>query len=364
MARLKYLESFKCIGGRCEDNCCIGWDVDIDQKTYLKYQKVKDTDMKKLFKSHIHINEKCDQPQINYAFATLNTNKKCSFLNEAHLCKIHKTLGESYLSNVCKTFPRIANRIDHEVEHSATVSCPEIARLLLLDANAMQWLTDITTDKPPIITYAIDQKSKNFVGKPLSRLKNTRDRCLEIILDAQTDFEKRLVKLSDFVLTIEPSKSTVKNSVWDFDKLSGEMVAELIRTGTTDSKRFNEFINLSRKGNLATGIPKYSKFIKEYPYMLPNLFANHIVKNLFPFSEGEDTSDALRLLLCRFYIIKRHMILIASTDKLDTDSAIAYLQSFSKVIEHHKFFETKMLEMLVHKGISIQILMGALEVNA
>ena len=28
----KYVEKFKCIGGECEDNCCMGWDIDVDKK--------------------------------------------------------------------------------------------------------------------------------------------------------------------------------------------------------------------------------------------------------------------------------------------------------------------------------------------
>ena len=25
-----YIKEFSCIGGKCEDSCCIGWDIDID----------------------------------------------------------------------------------------------------------------------------------------------------------------------------------------------------------------------------------------------------------------------------------------------------------------------------------------------
>lgn len=31
-----YFNEFACIGGACEDNCCIGWDVVIDVKV-LKF---------------------------------------------------------------------------------------------------------------------------------------------------------------------------------------------------------------------------------------------------------------------------------------------------------------------------------------
>lgn len=28
-----YVDKFRCIGGKCEDNCCIEWDIDVDKET-------------------------------------------------------------------------------------------------------------------------------------------------------------------------------------------------------------------------------------------------------------------------------------------------------------------------------------------
>lgn len=36
-----YIEKFQCIGGKCEDNCCIGWDIDIDKETFKNIIKLK-----------------------------------------------------------------------------------------------------------------------------------------------------------------------------------------------------------------------------------------------------------------------------------------------------------------------------------
>ena len=36
-----YFNDFKCIGGKCEDSCCIGWDIDIDEVTYNIYIAIK-----------------------------------------------------------------------------------------------------------------------------------------------------------------------------------------------------------------------------------------------------------------------------------------------------------------------------------
>ena len=38
--RPHYAEDFRCIGPECEDSCCEGWFVQIDQATYKKYQAI------------------------------------------------------------------------------------------------------------------------------------------------------------------------------------------------------------------------------------------------------------------------------------------------------------------------------------
>ena len=40
-----YLKNFKCIGGACEDTCCAGWSIEVDEGTYKKYKKVKNSSL-------------------------------------------------------------------------------------------------------------------------------------------------------------------------------------------------------------------------------------------------------------------------------------------------------------------------------
>ncbi|MEG0772579.1 hypothetical protein [Clostridium sp.] len=37
-----YLKEFKCIASRCEDTCCDGWEIVIDDETYNKIEKVQE----------------------------------------------------------------------------------------------------------------------------------------------------------------------------------------------------------------------------------------------------------------------------------------------------------------------------------
>ena len=35
-----YYSKFKCIADKCSHNCCVGWEIDIDEDTLLKYNSV------------------------------------------------------------------------------------------------------------------------------------------------------------------------------------------------------------------------------------------------------------------------------------------------------------------------------------
>lgn len=47
------MKEFSCIGSSCEDTCCIGWQVDLDKETYLKYKKVNHPELKNTFQKMI-----------------------------------------------------------------------------------------------------------------------------------------------------------------------------------------------------------------------------------------------------------------------------------------------------------------------
>lgn len=38
--RPSYYKNFRCIGSACTDNCCIGWEIEIDADTLAYYQTV------------------------------------------------------------------------------------------------------------------------------------------------------------------------------------------------------------------------------------------------------------------------------------------------------------------------------------
>ena len=46
--RPSYYKNFRCIGSACTDNCCIGWEIEVDADTLAYYQTVPGAFGKKL----------------------------------------------------------------------------------------------------------------------------------------------------------------------------------------------------------------------------------------------------------------------------------------------------------------------------
>jgi lysine-N-methylase len=128
--------SFRCIGADCEDTCCIGWIVNIDKSTYETYQRCDDPELGPRLHELVTINS-ATTSEDNYGRITLS-GPGCPFLSEG-LCGIQKKLGEEYLSIMCATYPRVMNVVDDVLERSLDLSCPEAARIVLLDPNPIEF---------------------------------------------------------------------------------------------------------------------------------------------------------------------------------------------------------------------------------
>lgn len=134
----QYMRSFHCIGPECEDSCCIGWRVPIDEETYKKYRRLRHPVLSPLFEKALGRNRSSASPK-DYAKMKLNPDGTCPFLTGDRLCRIQLELGEDYLCDTCHTYPRVFNEVNGIIELSATLSCPEAARLALLNPGVMEF---------------------------------------------------------------------------------------------------------------------------------------------------------------------------------------------------------------------------------
>jgi hypothetical protein len=78
-----------------------------------------------------------DDPQ-RAALVVLDGRGCCTFLDEARLCTVMSRFGEDALPDACATYPRRVRRSGTRHELAGTVSCPEVARMVLADADALE----------------------------------------------------------------------------------------------------------------------------------------------------------------------------------------------------------------------------------
>jgi len=372
-----YLKEFSCIGGKCEDSCCIGWDIDIDKVTFRQYYKVKDKEMKRMFQKNIRNNDYYLSPDVDYGKVKLKNGKRCAFLDEENYCIIYSKIGEEYLSNVCTCFPRIINKVDVCYEISLDVACPEAARIILLKEEGIGFKESYETLGKHIISSDIETSSKEYDNSPIKYFKEIREVSVKIIQNRKFDLSKRLYILGDFIKKLEDELKYKYSNVtrfimeYDMDSISlpyerdqlsyivqmdffKKMLGFLNVSKEVDSLSFKEHtkeIITGFKFNEGEDISKHSelyikafedyteRFMNNNSYIFENYLVNFMYNYMFPFSESDLIFDGYIMLLVRYSFIRFYLVGKYLYNKKDNkENIVEFIQSFSKTIEHHRTY--------------------------
>lgn len=126
-----YYKEFSCIADQCEDTCCAGWQIVIDNRSLNKYKHVKGKFRFTMLRSVDWFRKIFRQDK----------EKRCAFLDEKNLCKMYANLGEKSLCKTCRLYPRHIEEFEDVREITLSVSCPEVARILMEKKEPVQFLT-------------------------------------------------------------------------------------------------------------------------------------------------------------------------------------------------------------------------------
>ena len=233
----KFYKNFKCLANNCPNTCCKGWGVDIDALTLKKYKNVDGPYGAKL--KNILSNHK----QFFKVGAT------CPFLNKDGLCEIEINLGEDYLCDVCKKFPRVEYVYGKYVEHSLSCACCESARLLL--ENKLEF--EVVESDKKIETY------NTFDSKIFPYMQNARNFIFKV-LNSNLTFDAKLEFLLDFGKYLQENFNIYSN----IDKIIKEYDSKL--------PSYNDKItnHLTTK-NIIKLIKKYMKLEMLTPFIYDKL---------------------------------------------------------------------------------------------
>lgn len=168
-----YYHQFQCVADRCEDTCCAGWQIVADQRALERYRKVRGPFRKKLRSS------------VDWKEGTFrqSEDKRCAFLKADNLCEMYTRLGKDSLCRTCRRYPRHVEEFENVREITLSVSCPEVAKILLAKKEPVKFLS---------YEKEGEEEYEDFDPFLYSELLDGRDLMIRILQDRKKPLDLRV----------------------------------------------------------------------------------------------------------------------------------------------------------------------------
>lgn len=302
----KYYKDFKCIGGACTDNCCIGWEIDIDEKTLAKYKREEGTLGERL-RSNISEDE---TPHF-----VLN-GERCPFLNSDNLCDIITQRGEGHLCDICREHPRYYTTLGDRIFGGVGLCCEAAAELIL------------TSDNPTeLITLETDGESEECDDELLSIVLDLRDKIYENFGSRTQSIVYTLQKAQELAeraqagVDGEPINPCEIRALEDFSKI--------YPTFTKMEFMTDELTALLAESNQKIAIFK-NKEVNKY---LHNIFA-YLVHRYLP--KAAEDGDILGKMAIITVSVLTLLHLFSAEENLTLERAVYLSKLYSKEVEYNE----------------------------
>ncbi|MGE5675062.1 MAG: flagellin lysine-N-methylase [Mycobacterium leprae] len=400
-----YLTRFVCDGQQCEDTCCAGWRVDLDRATYKKYQKVREPALRNSLDDVVKRNRD-NSSDASYARIQLNADGVCPLLTSDRLCAIQLSLGFDHLSDTCAIYPRFTNEVDGVHQRGATLSCPTIARLALLEPGGITFEATIE----PVTVRAQSRRTVNTqsaaVADKIERyLPELQSFAIDLLQNRSYSLAERLIILGMFIQKLEQQNAGGQASATPqlIDKYvamaaDGALKTELsqikaqptfqvvllkdlvgVRASLgTRNTRYTECLTECLLGLECTeeesveeltehyreGYDQfYQPFMASHEYMLENYLVNRAFVHLFPLGVKGMGGPFVEymLLVVHYALIKMHLIGMSRYHRgLTEELVVKLVQSLVKEFEHTPSFAVRCLNALVEKDLGSMAAMAML----
>jgi len=209
-----YYHKFRCIADKCKNNCCIGWEIDIDDDTLCLYDSIGGEIGDRIRKNIVG-----DTPHF-----ALKKDGRCPFLNESGLCDIILELGDGALCDICYLHPRFSNFYPSFTETGLGLSCEEAARIILTEEEK-------TSVKIPD-NISLTKEEKSFFKK--------REEILNVLQNRELSLMERFSYLLD---TKNILISDLLERYYSLERLSDKWteLLDTLKGYSFDEKIFLEF---------------------------------------------------------------------------------------------------------------------------
>ncbi len=404
LVRPEYAENFRCIGSACEDTCCKGWSIPIDRESYEKYRTLPPSPLRNLIqisclitpKEEVCVDGSGQRVPGAEVFAKIRMTdaNQCPMLRHDGLCGIQKEYGTEFLAHTCASYPRIVHSIDFIYEKALALSCPEAARLVLLDPwlyasirpisiyptpvhppNNSHGECDTTTRRLSLLSWfwpirgcvlaLLRNRSYELwqrlflLGIFCRRLDGIAQGALEVAVPAfLSEFESSIAE-GRLRTAMDAMDTSPLDNVLQLDvvlKLAGMLLkhstvlprfAECVRWFTEGIGNGPEATLESLAAQYALAHNRfYAPFFDRHPYILENYLVNTIVRCQFPLRERIRTgarpsmAHEYALLTAQFALMKGLLIGVAGChcEAFSQEHVVHTVQAASRHFEHHPHF--------------------------
>ena len=171
-----YYKKFSCIADKCPDTCCGKWQIVIDDDSLEKYE-----DYNGEYRDEL-------RRKVNWKEGVFRHGRsgKCAFLRDDMLCDMYIHMGKNSLCTTCREYPRHTEEFENVREISLSLSCPEVARILMNITDKVTFVTEEDDE---------DEVFDDFDYFLYSNLEDIREEILNVIQDRSVDIRSRIERV-------------------------------------------------------------------------------------------------------------------------------------------------------------------------
>ena len=173
----EYYADFACIMGACRHSCCIGWEIDIDERSLARFRNTGGEIGKRLSDNIVLDGEN--------AHFRLTESERCPFLNGDGLCDLILDRGEDILCQICADHPRFRSFYSDREETGLGLCCEAAARLILQRREPARWV------------LFSDDGADEGLFEDEAELLQLRDELTAIAQDRKLNTDARAAKISE-----------------------------------------------------------------------------------------------------------------------------------------------------------------------
>ncbi len=263
----EYFKDFKCIASKCEDTCCAGWGIVIDDVTYDRYKNVQGKFGERLRSEIVH--------EAGENIFVLKGNN-CPFLNKEKTCDIYINIGEENLCYTCQQYPRYTEEFGSLREIGISLSCPEAARIML---NNDKKVTFELSENEEVVSSYNDINAQLFI-----ELLQSRNIVMDMLQDRDIDLRKRVALALLFVDEIQEKidESEIKEIKYVREKYSDKFFLEELLEKLEEYK--------DNEGIKYDNIQEYFNVFRDLKHITPNdpLGLNDALRYFWQADEDEE----------------------------------------------------------------------------